>query len=69
MAGANGSAQWYEHFAEHMKLAPVDFAMSYLTRSGRIDLARLRRLSPGFVARYEKEKNALDQKTGGESRL
>ncbi len=55
VAGANGSAQWYEHFAEQMKLAPVDFAMSYITRSGRIDLERLRKLSPQFVARYEHE--------------
>jgi 2-polyprenyl-6-methoxyphenol hydroxylase-like FAD-dependent oxidoreductase len=56
VAGANGSAEWYERFAEHMKLAPVDFAMSYITRSGRIDLERLRKLSPKFVARYEKER-------------
>jgi 2-polyprenyl-6-methoxyphenol hydroxylase-like FAD-dependent oxidoreductase len=55
VAGANGSAQWYEHFAEHMALKPVDFAMSYITRSGRIDLERLRKLSPKFVARYERE--------------
>ncbi|MGB9062833.1 MAG: FAD-dependent monooxygenase, partial [Pseudolabrys sp.] len=46
VSGANGSATWYEHFAEHMRLAPVDFAMSYITRSGRIDIDRLRRLSP-----------------------
>ena len=56
VAGANGSADWYEHFAGHMKVAPVDFAMSYLTRSGRVDLERLRKLSPKFVARYERER-------------
>jgi 2-polyprenyl-6-methoxyphenol hydroxylase-like FAD-dependent oxidoreductase len=55
VAGANGSAEWYEHFAQHMRLAPVDFAMSYITRSGRVDLERLRKLSPKFVTRYEKE--------------
>jgi len=53
VAGANGSAHWYEHFSEHMRLDPTDFAMNYVTRSGRIDLERLRKLSPGFVARYE----------------
>mgnify|MGYP001059154207 CR=1 FL=1 len=53
VAGANGSAIWYERFAEHMQLAPVDFAMSYITRSGRIDLDRLRKLSPRFVERFE----------------
>lgn len=56
VAGANGSADWYERFGEHMRLAPVDFAMSYLTRSGRVDLDRLRKLSPRFVARYERER-------------
>ena len=55
VAGANGSAEWYQQFARHMRLAPVDFAMSYITRSGRVDLERLRKLSPKFVARYEKE--------------
>ena len=57
VAGADGSAQWYERFAEHMQLAPVDFAMSYITRSGRIDLERLRKLSPKFVERYERERS------------
>ena len=56
VAGANGSAEWYEHFAEHMRLTPADFAMSYITRSGRVDLERLRKLSPRFVERYERER-------------
>jgi 2-polyprenyl-6-methoxyphenol hydroxylase-like FAD-dependent oxidoreductase len=56
LAGANGSALWYEHFAEHMKLAPADFAMSYVTRSGRVDIDRLRKLSPRFVACYERQR-------------
>jgi 2-polyprenyl-6-methoxyphenol hydroxylase-like FAD-dependent oxidoreductase len=54
VAGANGSAAWYERFTEHMQLAPVDFAMSYVTRSGRVDLDRLRTLSPRFVDRFER---------------
>ena len=57
VAGANGSADWYEHFAEHIKLPPADFAMSYITRSGRVDLERLRKLSPEFVGWYEREKS------------
>jgi len=56
VAGATGSARWYENFAEHMNLAPLDFAMSYITRSGRIDLDRLAKLSPRFVAQYQREK-------------
>ncbi len=55
VAGANASAAWYENFAAHMELTPVDFAMSYITRSGRVDLERLRKLSPKFVERYEWE--------------
>ena len=31
----------------------MDFAHSYITRSGRIDNARLRAMSPQFMARYE----------------
>jgi 2-polyprenyl-6-methoxyphenol hydroxylase-like FAD-dependent oxidoreductase len=53
VAAANSSAAWYERFAAHMALAPMDFAMSYITRSGRVDLERLRRSSPAFVAAYE----------------
>jgi 2-polyprenyl-6-methoxyphenol hydroxylase-like FAD-dependent oxidoreductase len=53
VAAANASAAWYERFAEHMSLAPMDFAMSYITRSGRVDLERLRHSSPAFVAAYE----------------
>jgi 2-polyprenyl-6-methoxyphenol hydroxylase-like FAD-dependent oxidoreductase len=53
VAAANASAAWYERFAEHMALAPMDFAMSYITRSGRVDLERLRRSSPAFIAAYE----------------
>ena len=56
VTGANASAAWYERFAEHMALAPAEFAMSYITRSGRIDIERLRKLSPRFVDRYERER-------------
>jgi 2-polyprenyl-6-methoxyphenol hydroxylase-like FAD-dependent oxidoreductase len=53
---ARTSADWYEHFPEHMKLGLMDFAYSYITRSGRIDDARLRAMSPMFMARYEATK-------------
>ena len=57
VSGANRSAVWYEQFARHMQLPPLDFAMSYITRSGRVDLDRLRKQSPRFVARYERQRN------------
>ena len=63
VSGANGSATWYEHFAEHMRLAPIDLAMSYITRSGRIDIDRLRRLSPRFVDQFERTRSAANGAT------
>jgi len=53
VTAARTSADWYEKFPEHMKLDLMDFAYSYITRSGRIDAARLRAMSPAFMARYE----------------
>jgi 2-polyprenyl-6-methoxyphenol hydroxylase-like FAD-dependent oxidoreductase len=53
VTAARTSADWYEKFSEHMKLDLMDFAYSYITRSGRIDDARLRAMSPQFMARYE----------------
>jgi 2-polyprenyl-6-methoxyphenol hydroxylase-like FAD-dependent oxidoreductase len=49
VAAADASAEWYERFAEHMRLAPRDFAWSYIQRSGRIDRERLRQVAPKFV--------------------
>ena len=56
VTAARTSADWYEKFADHMKLDLLDFAYSYITRSGRIDDARLRAMSPLFMARYEASK-------------
>jgi 2-polyprenyl-6-methoxyphenol hydroxylase-like FAD-dependent oxidoreductase len=56
---ADASASWYENFAAHMKLAPMEFAMSYITRSGRVDVERLRRVSPRFVEAYEASSTKL----------
>ena len=56
VTAARTSAGWYEKFADHMKLDLSDFAYSYITRSGRIDDARLRAMSPLFMARYEASK-------------
>jgi 2-polyprenyl-6-methoxyphenol hydroxylase-like FAD-dependent oxidoreductase len=53
VTAARTSAAWYEKFPEHMKLELMDFAYGYITRSGRIDDARLRAMSPSFMARYE----------------
>jgi 2-polyprenyl-6-methoxyphenol hydroxylase-like FAD-dependent oxidoreductase len=49
VAAADASGDWYERFPEHMRLAPRELAWSYVQRSGRIDPARLRKVSPKFV--------------------
>ena len=51
---ANASAKWYEGFRDKMQLPLHEFAFSYLTRSGRVDLQRLRALSPVFAGQYER---------------
>ena len=56
VTAARTSSDWYEKFPDHMKLDLMDFAYSYITRSGRIDDARLRAMSPEFMARYEAAK-------------
>jgi 2-polyprenyl-6-methoxyphenol hydroxylase-like FAD-dependent oxidoreductase len=58
VTAARTSADWYEKFPEHMELGLMDFAYSYITRSGRIDDARLRAMSPLFMARYEASKHS-----------
>jgi len=58
VTAANTSGDWYETFADRMNRPPVDFAFDYITRSGRVDIERLRRLAPRFMARYEAEKAA-----------
>jgi 2-polyprenyl-6-methoxyphenol hydroxylase-like FAD-dependent oxidoreductase len=56
VTAARTSAGWYEKFPDHMKRDLPDFAYGYITRSGRIDDARLRAMSPLFMARYEASK-------------
>jgi 2-polyprenyl-6-methoxyphenol hydroxylase-like FAD-dependent oxidoreductase len=51
---ANTSASWYEDFREKMRLPLLEFVFDYLTRSGRVDMERLRGLSPQFMEQYER---------------
>ena len=62
VTAARTSADWYARFPGHMKLDLMDFAHSYITRSGRIDDARLRAMSPMFMARYEASRPPLQQR-------
>jgi 2-polyprenyl-6-methoxyphenol hydroxylase-like FAD-dependent oxidoreductase len=56
VTAATTSANWYAAFEEHMKLPPIEFGYSYITRSGRVDNDRLRRSAPNFMARYDAHK-------------
>jgi 2-polyprenyl-6-methoxyphenol hydroxylase-like FAD-dependent oxidoreductase len=53
VTAATTSAGWYADFEERMKLPPIEFGYSYITRSGRVDNDRLRRSAPNFMARYD----------------
>jgi 2-polyprenyl-6-methoxyphenol hydroxylase-like FAD-dependent oxidoreductase len=58
LRAAEQSYVWYEAFDEQMQLAPnaYELAYSYMTRSGRIDPEKLRRLAPRFAAGYERQR-------------
>jgi 2-polyprenyl-6-methoxyphenol hydroxylase-like FAD-dependent oxidoreductase len=62
---ARTSADWYERFPEHIKLGLMDFAYSYITRSGRIDEKRLRAMSPRFMAQYQASRGKSALQDGG----
>jgi 2-polyprenyl-6-methoxyphenol hydroxylase-like FAD-dependent oxidoreductase len=52
VAAAEASLGWYEDMATHMTRSPLEFAHSYITRSGRLDDARLGKMSPRFMRAY-----------------
>ncbi|MFO1267210.1 MAG: hypothetical protein U1F67_10830 [Rubrivivax sp.] len=48
---ANASLRWYERMDELVSaLDPLEFAYSYMTRTGRVDHAEVRRLDPALAA-------------------
>jgi 2-polyprenyl-6-methoxyphenol hydroxylase-like FAD-dependent oxidoreductase len=52
---ANVSLRWYEGMDERVAtLGPIEFAYSYMTRTGRIDPAEVRRRDPQLAQAYEK---------------
>ncbi|HET8748131.1 MAG TPA: FAD-dependent monooxygenase [Ramlibacter sp.] len=52
---ANASLRWYEEMDERVAAtSPVEFAYSYMTRTGRVDHAEVRRRDPGLAAAYER---------------
>jgi 2-polyprenyl-6-methoxyphenol hydroxylase-like FAD-dependent oxidoreductase len=51
---ANVSLRWYERMGEMMALDPHEFAYGYMTRSGRVDHAEMRRRDPRLAAAWER---------------
>ena len=51
---ANVSLRWYERMGDMMGLDPREFAYGYMTRSGRVDQAEMRRRDPTLAAAYER---------------
>lgn len=56
---AEKSFDWYERVADAMTREPVDFVYDFLTRTGRIDDARLAEYAPGFHAMYRRAHAAV----------
>jgi 2-polyprenyl-6-methoxyphenol hydroxylase-like FAD-dependent oxidoreductase len=50
---AEKSFNWYERLDEVMAQKPIDFVYDFLTRTGRIDDARLARYAPAFFRMYQ----------------
>jgi 2-polyprenyl-6-methoxyphenol hydroxylase-like FAD-dependent oxidoreductase len=51
---ANVSLRWYEGMGSMMAVDPHEFAYRYMTRSGRVDHAEMRRRDPQLAQAYER---------------
>lgn len=49
------SILWYETADTRQHLTPLEFAYSYMMRTGKVNRDRLRRIDPDFLAAYEAE--------------
>ena len=49
------SLDWYETVDARLHLPPVAFAYDYMTRTGRVSHADIRRMDPAFAQAYERE--------------
>ena len=52
-SAAERSFLWYENMGEAMRAPAMDFTYDFLTRTGRVDDARLKDYAPGFYRQYQ----------------
>ena len=57
-AAAEKSFTWYEKLRTIMAQEPIDFVYDFLTRTERIDDARLSKYAPSFFKMYKEAKDA-----------
>jgi 2-polyprenyl-6-methoxyphenol hydroxylase-like FAD-dependent oxidoreductase len=67
VAAADASAHWYENFGSHIRLPLMEFAMSYITRSGRVDAGQLRLSSATFMAKYDAWRAGIENASAGDA--
>lgn len=65
-AAAEKSFNWYEKLSTIMAQQPIDFVYDFLTRTERIDDARLSKYAPSFFKMY-KDAKAAKQLSGAQS--
>jgi 2-polyprenyl-6-methoxyphenol hydroxylase-like FAD-dependent oxidoreductase len=52
-SAAERSFNWYENMREAMRAPAMEFTYNFLTRTGRVDDARLKDYAPGFYRQYQ----------------
>lgn len=57
---AERSFEWYERMEAVMSQTVLDFSYDFLTRTGRVDAARLETYAPGFAKLYRENRSQLD---------
>jgi anthraniloyl-CoA monooxygenase len=60
------STEWYEDLGPKLHLDPISFAYDYVTRSGRVDHAEVRKRDPELAAAYEKLQETADEQAKGD---
>jgi 2-polyprenyl-6-methoxyphenol hydroxylase-like FAD-dependent oxidoreductase len=50
---AERSFRWYENMGEVMNAPAIEFTYNFMTRTGRVDDARLKDYAPGFYRQYQ----------------